>query len=371
MITLKPKNYYLLMVVVLAGLLFFPASSHCQLEAEKGKFLSEEEITKELSRWFESPLKYIMTPEEEKILKRLKTQEEKIQFVRIFWARRDYNPETESNEFREEFYRRVTYANDNFGRREEGWKTARGEIFIVFGPPSRAETHSIAGSVRPAFYWYYYNNPSVYISAFKPLIFADIFGNSRYYLVNRSLSGLRPFSGHRFMSEKIPFEFRPALQDANERAIFNKKLTYDQRLPPSPSTPSSATNTPQLPSQQIPFQWKVAYTTLPEEKVEVLLTLKFKYRNLTWYQEEDYLKVQLTVQEKLTNQQGGVSDQRADTIILRLTPDQLKEKKEEEYHYQVSLTGRPGPHLLEITVKDDLSGGISQLKETLHLPTPP
>lgn len=360
--SLTAKRYYLLIGVLLAGFLLSPVSSSSQSETEKSEFLSEEEIRQELDHWFESPLKYITLPDEESILKKLKPLEEKIQFVRIFWARREYNPETEINEFREEFYSRVAYANAHFGRREEGWKTARGEIYIVFGPPSRVEMHSISGTARPAIFWYYDDSPSVYISPFEPLIFADIFRNSQYYLVNRSLSGLRPYPRHRFMSEKIPFEFRPALKDANERTILNKKITYNQIASPAPST------TPQLPSRQIPFQWQVDYITLSEEKVELLLTIKFKYRDFAWYKEEDNLKVDLSLQEKLTDQEGQIIDQKTDTLMLRLTPDQLKEKIEEEYLFQVSLMGRPGSHLLEIIVTDNISGGVSQLKEAIDIP---
>ena len=360
--SLTAKRYYLLIGVLLAGFLLLPVSSSSQSETEKSEFLSEEEIRQELDHWFESPLKYITLPDEESILKKLKTLEEKIQFVRIFWARREYNPEIEINEFREEFYSRVAYANAHFGRREEGWKTARGEIYIVFGPPSRVEMQSISGTARPAILWYYDESPSVHISPFEPLIFADIFRNSKYYLVNRSLSGLRPYPRHRFISEKIPFEFRPALKDANERTILNKKITYTQITSPAPST------TPQLPSRQIPFQWQADYITLAEQKVELLLTIKFKYRDLAWYKEEDRLQVQLTLQAKLKDQEGEVIDQKTDTIDLSLTADQLKEKIEEEYHYQMSLIGRPGSHLLEIIVKDNLSGGVSQLKEAIDIP---
>ncbi len=358
----QSQRYFLLMAVLLAGLLLCPISSFCLPQIGKSEFLSEEEIRQELNQWFESPLKYITLPEEESILKKLKTLEEKVQFVRIFWARRDYNPETESNEFRDEFYNRVAYANAHFGRREDGWKTARGEIYIVFGPPDRVEMQSLSGTARPAILWYYYESPSVYISPFEPLIFADIFRNSQYYLVNRSLSGLRPYPRHRFMSEKIPFEFRPALKDANERTILNKKITYDQIQSPAPS------DTPQLPSQQIPFQWQADYIPLAEQKVELLLTIKFKYRDFAWYKEEDHLQVQLTLQTKLTDQEGEIIDQKTDTINLSLTAEQLKEKIEEEYHYQVSMIGRPGSHLLEIVVKDNLSGGVSQLKEAIDIP---
>ncbi|MDH5406055.1 MAG: hypothetical protein OEX80_05900, partial [Candidatus Aminicenantes bacterium] len=71
---------------------------------------------------------------------------------------------------------------------------------------------------------------------------------------------------------------------------------------------------------------------------------------------------------KLTDQEGEIIDQKTDTLVLRLTPDQLKEKIEEEYLFQVSLTGRPGSHLLEIIVTDNISGGVSQLKEAIDIP---
>ena len=372
MMTFQLKSYHLLMLVVLVGLLLYPISSPCQIETEKSEFLSEEEIIKELSHWFDSPLKYIMTPEKETILRKLKTLEEKIQFVRIFWARRDPNAVTGINEFREEFYRRVDYAKGFFMEGlEDGWKTARGEIYIVFGPPSAIDMQyqKISGRMQLVILWYYYKSPSIYISPFEPLIFVDIFNTREYYLLNSSFTGARPSPLHRLRYEKILSVFRPALQDANERAICNKKLTYDQIPSPTPSTPPTV---PQIPSQQIPFQWKTEYTPLPEEKVKLLLTLKFKYSDLTWYKEDDYLKVQLITQVKLVDQEGEVViDQRTDSIVLRLTPDQLMEKREEEYQYQVNLSGRPGPHLLEIIVKDELSGGVSQQKETIYIPPSP
>ena len=368
MISFQLKRYHLLIVVVLARILFFPVSSSCQTETKISEFLSVEEITKELHLWFESPLKLIMTPEEESILRKLKTLEEKIQFIRIFWARRDPNPETGINEFREEFYRRVDYAKVNFGRGgEDGWKTAQGEIYIVFGPPDWMDMQyqDISGRMLLTIIWYYYKSPSIYISPGEPLVFAEIFIPGEYYLLNSSFTGARPSRAHRLRSEKILSEFRPALRDANERASFNKELTYDQILSPTPSAPPT---TPQLTTQQIPFKWKVEYTTLPEEKVKVLLTLMFKYRDLSWYKEESDLKVQLITQVKLADQEGEVIDQRTDTIVLRLTADQLMEKRDAEYHYQVNLMGRPGQHLLEIIVKDNLSGVVNQLKVAINIP---
>ena len=368
MISLTHKRYYLLILVLLAGLLFFPTSSLCQLEKEKSELLSVEEISKELRHWFESPLKLIMTPEEESILRKLKTLEDKIKFVRIFWERRDYNPATGINEFREEFYLRSDYAKVNFRRvGEDGWRTARGEMWVVFGPPDRVEMRyqNLYGRIQLVIYWYYAKSPSIYISPFEPLIFANIFGTGEYYLLNSSFTGERLPPRHRLRSEKILSEFRPALEDANKKAIFNEKLTYDQILSPILSSPPPI---PPLPSQQIPFQWKVDYITLAEQKVELLLTIKFKYRDFAWYKEEDRLQVQLTLQTKLTDQEGEVIDQKTDTIVLSLTADQLKEKIEEEYHYQVSLMGRLGSHLLEIVVKDNLSGGVSQLKKAIDIP---
>src|SRR5215467_10688820 len=106
---------------------------------EKQRRKREEKLRKELEtpyrKWLNEDVAYIITDEERATFKRLQTDEEREQFIEQFWLRRDPTPDTVENEFKEEHYRRIQYANDHFASGIPGWKTDRGRIYIVYGPP--------------------------------------------------------------------------------------------------------------------------------------------------------------------------------------------------------------------------------------------
>ena len=82
--------------------------------------------------------------------KRLATDEEREQFIEQFWLRRDPTPDTAENEFKEEHYRRIAYANERYASGIPGWKTDRGRIYITFGPPDENESHPFGRQLRAA-----------------------------------------------------------------------------------------------------------------------------------------------------------------------------------------------------------------------------
>jgi len=113
-----------------------------------------ERLRKELEtpykRWLEEDVRYIITDEERVAFKRLSTDEEREQFVEQFWRRRDPTLDSIENEYKEEHYRRIAYANERFASGIPGWKSDRGRIYITFGPPDEIEDHPSGGSyVRP------------------------------------------------------------------------------------------------------------------------------------------------------------------------------------------------------------------------------
>ncbi len=91
---------------------------------------------------------YIITDEEKQAFKRLKTDEERQTFVENFWLRRDPTPDTEENEYKEEHYRRIAYANDHYPSGIPGWKTDRGMIYIKYGPADEIDSHPSGGSYQ-------------------------------------------------------------------------------------------------------------------------------------------------------------------------------------------------------------------------------
>src|SRR5712691_5466380 len=110
----------------------------------------EEKLRKELEtpykKWLNEDVVYIITDEERQAWKRLATAEERDSFIEQFWLRRDPTPDTEENEFKEEHYRRIAYANERYASGIPGWKTDRGRIYITFGPPDENESHPSGGS---------------------------------------------------------------------------------------------------------------------------------------------------------------------------------------------------------------------------------
>jgi GWxTD domain-containing protein len=100
---------------------------------------------KEYKDWLDQDVAYIISDEERKAFKQLSNDEEREKFIEAFWDRRNPNPDSEDNEFKDEHYRRIEYANDHYAAGVPGWKTDRGRIYIVYGPPDEVESHPSGG----------------------------------------------------------------------------------------------------------------------------------------------------------------------------------------------------------------------------------
>ncbi|HLH05360.1 MAG TPA: GWxTD domain-containing protein [Bryobacteraceae bacterium] len=117
-----------------------------QKEIKKKQKALEKELQGPWKKWLNEDVVYIITDEEKRAFKQLKTDEERQTFVENFWQRRDPTPDTEENEYKEEHYRRIAYANDHYASGIPGWKTDRGMIYIKYGPPDEIDSHPSGGS---------------------------------------------------------------------------------------------------------------------------------------------------------------------------------------------------------------------------------
>src|SRR6266576_5210539 len=106
------------------------------------------ELKKAYKDWLDKDVTYIITDEERKAFKKLETDDERERFIEEFWRRRDPDPDTDENEFREEYYERIAYANEHFASGIPGWKTDRGRIYIMYGKADEVETHPSGGSYQ-------------------------------------------------------------------------------------------------------------------------------------------------------------------------------------------------------------------------------
>lgn len=101
----------------------------------------KEEKIDYFKKWLDEDVVYIITDEERAVFENLSTDEERESFIEQFWLRRDPDPDTPVNEYREEHYTRIAYANDNYSIGLPGWKSDRGRVYIVNGKPDTIEDH--------------------------------------------------------------------------------------------------------------------------------------------------------------------------------------------------------------------------------------
>jgi GWxTD domain-containing protein len=105
-----------------------------------------QELSKTYRKWLDEDVRWIITDEEKSAFMQLSNDEERDQFIEAFWQRRDPTPDTEENEFKEEHYRRIAYANEHYAAGIPGWKSDRGRTYIVFGPADEIDSHPSGGS---------------------------------------------------------------------------------------------------------------------------------------------------------------------------------------------------------------------------------
>lgn len=149
-------------------------------------------IPQEYKKCFEEEVVYIITPAEKEVFHKLETDKERDMFIEEFWRQRDPTPGTPRNEFKEEHYRRITYANKKFGKEAptKGWRTDRGRIYIILGEPNQIERF-IAEEIYPIEIWYYQGNPRYGQTPLFRLLFFKRYGVGEFELYNPISDGPR------------------------------------------------------------------------------------------------------------------------------------------------------------------------------------
>ena len=107
--------------------------------------------------WLNQEVPYIITNTERSAFLGLKTDADRDAFIQNFWAIRNPDPNSPTNEFRDEYYRRLAYANDRFGSpgRHDGWRTDRGMVYITLGPPQQLTPYRASQYLTPLEIWFY------------------------------------------------------------------------------------------------------------------------------------------------------------------------------------------------------------------------
>ncbi len=152
------------LVAVVLGLLLYPppaaAAKHAKLPAPYEHWLDEE-------------VNYLITNQEKATFLSLTTNQDRDHFIENFWAIRNPDPNSPTNTFREEHYRRLEYANTHFGSLAalDGWSTDRGMVYITLGPPQQKRSYPNARELKAIETWFYQDPQSFLAPYFSVLFF--------------------------------------------------------------------------------------------------------------------------------------------------------------------------------------------------------
>lgn len=316
--------------------------------------VSWKDLQNNMNEWGKGPVSLIMTNEERSTFTKLKTPEEKLQFIKLFWARRDPILRTRANEFKEEFFKRVEYANQNFAEKNvTGWQTARGKVYVIFGPPSRVDHESIADSSRPALLWVYDNLPAKRIPRNEALMF--VWREFKYVLAppnpdtgDRIAAQQASFDSS-FRYQDIPTVVNAAFADVSKSNVVDEKIDYDALL-------FSVRSTEKFGIVEINFDPQILQTQPPQIQVNIPAA------SAPLYDEGTRKFAELVfVQELKKGAQVIAKNEHSESFTWSAAAlDDLKEIKVK----LPALEAPSGPYELHVTVQDRISG----VSETRKIP---
>ncbi|CAN5608763.1 hypothetical protein BH20ACI3_BH20ACI3_13570 [soil metagenome] len=342
------------------------------------------ELKKAYKDWLDKDVTYIITDEERKAFKKLATDDERERFIEEFWRRRDPDPDTDENEFKEEYYERIAYANEHFASGIPGWKSDRGRIWIMYGKPDGRETHPMGGmydrpsyegggstSTYPFETWFYRYLPGV--GSGIDIEFVDPTGSGEYRLArnpNEKDALLNIPGAGLTLSEQL------GLSDKGDRisGIGGTGLNNYQREQDSPfsrlqlladlSRPpqvkfndlATAVNTGVVEENPLNFDIRVDFFRQSDERVISAFTIQTENKDLVFQDSGGLQQARINIFGKITSVAGRRVGSFEDPVITTATTQELTEAKDRKSAYQKAVALTPGTYKVDVIVRDVVSG---------------
>ncbi|HXG93586.1 MAG TPA: GWxTD domain-containing protein [Blastocatellia bacterium] len=401
-VSLFKKSVGILVVLLLiAGAA--PASLAQEGKEKKPTAKQREEMKSVYKKWLEEDVPYIITDEERKAFKALKTDEERDQFIEQFWLRRDPDPDTPENEYKDQYYERIQYANEHFASGIPGWKTDRGRIYVMFGKPDEIESHPAGGPYeRPSYegggststypfetWWYRYIEG---IGSDIEIEFVDPSGSGEYriarspyekdallYVPGAGLT-LAEQLGMSDKADRITGAY--GLGNANGRGqIFGTRakdqpferlqLLADLQRPPKLKYPDLEVKAdlPEIASDILPFSVRTDFFRLTSETVATSFTIQFDHSDLAFKDQGGVYSSQVNIYAKITALSGRRNGMFEDTVqTARYTADDLAVGQQQRSIYQKNLSLAPGRYKIDVVARDTVSGKTGVLHHSFEVP---
>jgi GWxTD domain-containing protein len=357
-----------------------------------------KELDSSYKTWLNEDVIYIISPDERTAFLQLATNEEREQFIEQFWLRRSGNPDLPDNDFKEEHYRRIAYANEHYASGIPGWKTDRGKMYIIWGPPDEIESHPTGGTYdRPmdegggstttypweTWRWRYLEGVGENII----LEFVDPSGSGEYHMTmdpsEKDALLHVPGAGLSLMEEmglaskadrftrsdgtNLPTTLggTPASMDEFNRLELFAKV---QQPPPVKFKDLEAVVTARLVRDQMRFNWRTDFLKVTNDTVLVPVTVQVPNTQLSFKSKDGIHSATINIFGRVTTLTGRIV-QTFEEAVSRDFPDSLfQQSLKLQSIYQKSVPLRPGLYRLDLVIKDVESGNVGVVNTALRVP---
>jgi GWxTD domain-containing protein len=375
------------------------AQAKSELDAKQKK-KKERDLQKELlpvyREWLNGPVSYIITSEERSTFLHLETNEERENFIENFWQRRNPDEASVDNSYKEEYYRRVAYTNEHYSSGIPGWKTDRGRLYLMWGPPDEVTSHPAGGpytrtpeegggetSVYPFEDWRWRYLPG--IGENIEIEFVDPSGSGEYHLTMDPSekdaltyvpgAGLTDMEAMGEASKLDRFkntdgthmprsDLRTQSMDEFSRLDLYAKI---QTPPPVKYKDLEAVVESRLTPNQIHFQYIYDLLRITEETDLVPITIQIPNHEMSFQDKDGVESASMNLFARITSVSGRVVQTFEDNISKDFPDSLFQQSLKGSSIYQKAIPLRPGLYRIDIVLKDTNSGNLGVVNDRLQV----
>jgi GWxTD domain-containing protein len=390
--------------LTLLGLVFpvlkaSPQESEKLSKAEKRRQKAiQKEMESPYKKWLEEEVPYIITAEERAAFKKLNTDDEREQFIENFWERRNPNPGSPENEFKEEYYRRIAYANEHYASGIPGWKTDRGRIYIMYGPADEVDSHPSGGSYErppeegggttstyPFEQWRYRYIDGIGTNII--LEFVDPTMTGEYHLtidpgekdalLHVPNAGLTDMEAMGMASKADRFTRTDGMTIGRSMGGEPESMEEFTRLdlyakifsPPEVKFKDlKAVVTSKISAQLLPFDVRTDFIRVTDETVLTPITVQVAYRDLQFQNKDGVMHGVMDIYGEFTSLGGRNVSTFEKGLVTDVPEHEFQRAMERKAVYQYAVPLRPGRYKLSLVMKDDLNGHMGSMEIGLVVP---
>ena len=382
------KNLALTLIIIVVGSTVIVAQKKGEQKPSDDVSTKARNVKPELKeaykRWLSTDVDYIITKDERRAFLALQTDEERENFIENFWRRRDPNPDTEENEYREEYYERIAYANEHYASGIPGWKTDRGRIYIAWGKPDSVETHPSGGAYdRPSYegggstttypfeVWFYRHLDNVGDGI--EIEFVDPTGSGEYRIARNANEKdallMVPGAGLTTAEQLGMSDKGDRISGIGNQQNFQREqdspfrrleiITNLQRPPSVKFSDLSGVaggDAGITDNNPLNFDVRIDFFRQSDDRVIATFTVQTENKELTFKDNGGIEAARMNIFGRITAVSGKRSGIFEDSVTANATQEELSEMRDRKSVYQKAIALTPGTYKVDVVVRDVESG---------------